>query len=93
MDKERIDELEARLSRLEKIENKRKTLRIVHILIKLIIYIAIAVALLMEYNYINNKYIKPYKETVDEIKEKYDSIKDTSLDLNKILGIEKEKKK
>ena len=86
----KVKELEARLSRLEKIENRRQTFKIVKIVIKIIILLAILFGLWMGYNYVNETFIKPYKETVDEIKGTYDNIKNYDFSLNSILGKNKE---
>lgn len=89
----RIKELEGRLSRLEKIESKRQTFKIVKIVIKIIILLAILFGLWMGYNYVNETIIKPYKETVDEIKGTYDSVKNYDFSLDNILGKNKDKNK
>ena len=65
--KNKIRELEGRISRLEKIENKRKTFKIIKMLIKLIILLVILFGLWTGYKHINETIIKPYKEIVDEI--------------------------
>ena len=89
----KIKELEARLSRLEKIETKRQTFKIIKIVIKIIIILAILFGLWIGYNYINETFIKPYKETVDEIKGTYDSVKNYDFSLDNILGNNKDKEK
>lgn len=89
----KIKELEARLSRLEKIENKRKTFKIIKIIIKLIILLAVLFGLWTGYNYVNETIIKPYKETVDEIKDTYDNVKNYDFSLDNILGKNKDKNK
>ena len=89
----KIKELEARLSRLEKIENKRKTFKIIKIIIKLIILLSVLFGLWMGYNYVNETIIKPYKETVDEIKDTYDNVKNYDFSLDNILGKNKDKNK
>ena len=89
----RIKELETRLSRLEKIESKRQTFKIVKIVIKMIILLAILFGLWTGYNYVNETIIKPYKETVDEIKGTYDSVKNYDFSLDNILGKNKDKNK
>lgn len=82
----KIEVLEARLSRLEKIEKKRETTKLARLLIKAVIIITIVISLWITYNNINEKYIKPYKSTIDEIKEDYDNIKNNSLNLDKIIN-------
>lgn len=89
----KIKELEARLSRLEKIENKRQTFKIIKIVIKLIILLAVIFGLWIGYNYVNETYIKPYKEAVDEIKGTYDNVKNYDFSLDNILGKNKDKNK
>lgn len=91
--KNKIKELEARLSRLEKIEDRRQSLKIIKILIKTIIIIAILIGIWIGYNYVNQTFIKPYKETVDEIKGTYDSVKNYDFSLDNILGKNKDKEK
>lgn len=90
---DKIKELEARLSRLEKIENKRQTFKIIKIVIKLIILLAILFGIWIGYNYVNETFIKPYKETVDEIKGAYDNVKNYDFSLENILGKNKDKDK
>lgn len=82
----KIEVLEARLSRLEKIEKRRETTKLARLLIKAVIIITIVISLWITYNNINEKYIKPYKSTIDEIKEDYDNIKNNSLNLDKIIN-------
>ncbi len=89
----KIKELEGRLSRLEKIENKRQTFKIIKIVIKIIIALAILFGIWMGYNYVNETIIKPYKETVDEIKGTYDNVKSYDFSLDSILGKNKDKNK
>lgn len=91
--KNKIKELEARLSRLEKIEDRRQSLKIIKILIKTIIIITILIGIWIGYNYVNQTFIKPYKETVDEIKGTYDSVKNYDFSLDNILGKNKDKEK
>lgn len=87
----KIKELELRLSRLEKIESRRQTFKIVKIVIKVIVLLTILFALYTGYNYVNETIIKPYKMTVDEIKETYDSVKNYELSLDNIIGKKKDK--
>lgn len=75
----KIRVLESRISRLEKIESKRKTFKIIKVCMKIVILLAILFGLWMGYNYVNETIIKPYKETVDEIKNTYNDIKDNNL--------------
>jgi hypothetical protein len=71
----RVKELEDRVKSLEKIENRRKSLKTASILIKLFIFSFIVVALWYGYTYVRKTYIKPYKEKIDTIEEKYNSLK------------------
>lgn len=86
----KIKELENRLSRLEKIENKRQTFKIIKITIKIVVLLTILFCLWLGYNYVNETIIKPYKETVDEIKGTYDNVKNFDFSLDGILGKNKE---
>ena len=87
----KIKELELRLSRLEKIENRRKIFKIINIVVKIIILLVVLFSLWTGYNYVNETIIKPYKETVDEIKGTYDSVKNYDFSLDSILGKKKDK--
>lgn len=89
----KINELELRLSRLEKIETRRQTFKIIKIVIKLIILLVILFGLWTGYNYVNETFIKPYKDTVDEIKGTYDNVKNYDFSLENILGKNKDKDK
>ena len=46
---------------------------------------AILIGLWMGYNYVNETYIKPYKQTMDEIKETYDNVKNTENNLTNLF--------
>ena len=85
----KIKVLESRISRLEKIDSKRKTFKIIKICMKIVILLAILFGLWMGYNYVNETIIKPYKETVEEIKDTYNDIKDNAL-VKSISGKKKE---
>lgn len=87
----KIKELELRLSRLEKIESRRQTFKIIKIVIKIIILLVVLFGLWTGYNYVNETIIKPYKETVEEIKGTYDSVKDYDFSLEGIFGKKKDK--
>lgn len=70
----KINELNERIDYLEKREQKRKrkeTTRLVFNLLKAVVIIA---ALVYGYIYVNNNFIKPYKEKVDYIEEKIDKV-------------------
>ena len=83
--KKQLKIMEGRIERLEKIEQKRKIARLIKMLSKLIIIILVAILLYKTYTYVNNTYIKPYKETIDKLNDGYDKIKSSSV-LSKILG-------
>ena len=87
----KVKELESRLERLEKIENTRKTTRLIKILIKVVILLAVLIGLWIGYNYVNETYIKPYKKTMDEIKETYDTVKNADFSLDGIFKNNKSK--
>lgn len=87
----KIKVLESRISRLEKIESKRKTFKIIKVCMKIVILLAILFGLWMGYNYVNETIIKPYKETVEEIKETIDDVKDNDL-VDKVKSISGKKK-
>ena len=87
----KIKELENRIERLEKIENTRRTTRLIKALVKVIILIGILIGLWIGYNYVNETYIKPYKKTVDEIKETYDTVKKSNFSLDNIIKNYKDK--
>ncbi len=89
----KIKELEARLSRLEKIETRRQTTKYIKLFIKIIILLVILFGIWIGYNYVNETFIKPYKETVDEIKGTYDNVKNYDFSLENILGKNKDKNK
>lgn len=76
---DRIEELEERIKTLEKTEKRRKRMRTAGILVRIFIFAFVIVALWYGYNYVNTKYIKPYKEKMDTIEEKYDSIKNLNF--------------
>ena len=89
----KIKELELRLSRLEKIESRRQTFKIVKIVVKIVVLLIVLFGLWMGYNYVNETIIKPYKTAVDEIKDTYDTVKKYDLSLDNILGKKKDKDK
>ena len=87
----KIKSLETRLARLEKIENKRKTTKLIKLFIKTIIIITVLIGIWIWYNHVNESYIKPYKEIIEQIKENYDNIKSNNFSLDNILGKNKDK--
>lgn len=64
----KIEELELKVSKLERIEKRRKTTRIFKISIKVIIILVLAFYVYKGYKYVEETYIKPF----NEIKEKFD---------------------
>ena len=71
---EKIRELTERVEKLEKAENKRIIKRRIEIITKIVIGIIIIILLFMAYNYVNNTIIKPYKEKIDYVNEKVDTV-------------------
>ncbi len=70
----KIRELTERIERLEKYENRRilkKKIKIAWSVTKVVIIIVI---LLSSYFYVYKKVIKPYKDKVDYVEEKVDSV-------------------
>ncbi len=82
---EKVIELENRLKKIEKIEERRRNTKIFKIAIKVIIVLVIAFAIYRGYVYVNNTFIKPYKETVDELVTGYNSIKNSPV-FGKLIG-------
>lgn len=66
---EKIRELTERIEKLEKAENKRIIKKRIEIGFKLVKLLIIIILLVMAYNY-----IKPYKEKIDSVSEKVDSV-------------------
>ena len=71
---EKIRELTDRVEKLEKAENKRIIKRRIEIITKVVIGIIILILLFMAYNYVNTTIIKPYKEKIDYVNEKVDTV-------------------
>ena len=71
---EKIRELTERVEKLEKAENKRIIKRRIEIITKVVIGIIMLILLFMAYNYVNNTIIKPYKEKIDYVNEKVDTV-------------------
>ena len=70
----KIKELTERIEKLEKVENKRiakRKIKIIFTTIKILFILAIIV---FGYIYINNHYIKPYKEKIDYVNDKVETI-------------------
>ncbi len=70
-----IQKLNERIAKLEAIEHKRQMKKKIIIVSKLLAVLIILILLAVGYIYVNNKYIKPYKEKIDYIDEKVDSVK------------------
>ena len=62
MTEKKVEYLEKRVSHLETIERNRKIRAIVTLIMRILVYIAIGIALVFAWNYVNENYIKPYKE-------------------------------
>ena len=76
---EKIRELETRIEYLEKKEKSRQNKKIARIVFKIVEILVIIVLLYMGYNYVNEKYIKPYNDAikkVNKITEKYKELED-----------------
>ena len=71
---EKIKELTERIEQLEKAENKRKLKRNIKITIKVIEILAILTIILITYYQINTKLIKPYKDKIDYLEEKINTV-------------------
>ena len=71
---EKIKELTERIEVLEKTENKRIVKRRISIGLNILKFIIIIGLLLFAYIYVNNHYIKPYKEKIDYVNEKVETI-------------------
>lgn len=75
----KVEKLEERIKVLEKTEKRRKRAKIATILVKVFIFSVILVTLWYGYNYVNDKYIKPYKGKIDSIEEKFDTLKKLNI--------------
>ena len=71
---EKIKELTERIEVLEKAENKRIAKRKLKMIFTTIKFVIIIGLLLFGYIYINNHYIKPYKEKIDYVNDKVETI-------------------
>ena len=70
----KIKELTERIEKLEKAENKRIAKRKIKIIFNALKILIIIIALVWGYIYINNNYIKPYKEKIDYVNDKVNTI-------------------
>lgn len=82
---ERIIELENRLKKIEKVEERRRNVKIAKIAIRVIILLIVIYAGYRCYVYVNDTFIKPYKETVDELVTGYNKIKNSPV-FSKLIG-------
>ena len=71
---EKIRELTERVEKLEKAEHKRVIKRRIEIITKIVIAVIVIVLLIIGYIYVNNTIIKPYKEKIDYVNEKVDTV-------------------
>ena len=71
---EKIRELTDRIEVLEKAENKRIVKRRIETITKVVIALIILILLLIGYIYVNNKFIKPYKEKIDYVNDKIEDV-------------------
>jgi len=71
---EKIQELSNRIAILEKAEQKRINQKKHEITFKIIKFVLLIIILLSSYIYINNHFIKPYKEKMDYVGEKIDTV-------------------
>ena len=69
-----IQKLNERVAKLEAAENKRILKRRIEIWSKIVIALVVVIILVVGYIYINNKYIKPYKEKLDSVNEKVENV-------------------
>ncbi len=72
---ERVKILEEKVSKLEKIENKRKTLKWIKIGFKLMFYIGIILIIYLGYRYIKVNYLEPYDTWKNNIQTNIDTLK------------------
>ena len=71
---EKIKELTERIEVLEKAENKRIIKKRIRIILNTIKFVVILGVIIFGYIYINNHYIKPYKEKIDYVNDKVENI-------------------
>jgi hypothetical protein len=86
--KERIHELEDRVEKLEKAEHKRKVQKFIGTTIKIAVIVVTVIAMYKTYQMVNEKIIKPYKDMVSSINNKYTEITDSEAykNINDILN-------
>lgn len=77
--KKKVESLETRLLVLEKKERKRETKKLLKIISKIIILVLIAILIYRGYVYVNEKYITPYKETIDKLEEVMNTVKSNDI--------------
>lgn len=71
---EKIKELTERIEVLEKAENKRIVKRRIKTILNIIKYAIIIALIVFGYIYVNTHYIKPYKEKIDYVNDKVETI-------------------
>ena len=76
----KIQELEERIAKLEKAENKRIRKKRITIIIKIIYLLIIIILIILGYSYLNNKIIKPYQNKVDYVNEKVNNVEELIKD-------------
>ena len=76
---EKIQELTKRIEKLEKAEQKRIIKKRIEIITRISMFLITIIVIFLLWNYVNNSYIKPYKESIDKVNEKIDTI-DNYLD-------------
>jgi len=86
--KERINELEDRVEELEKAEHKRKVGKVINLIIKLVILVVTVIVTIKMYQTLNEKVIKPYKEMINSLNNKYTEITDSDAfkNINDLLN-------
>lgn len=77
--KQRIEELEDRVDELEDKEHKRKIFRIIKLCIKLAILGLIIFGIYRVYSFVNDTYIKPLNNIIEDSEEIKDSLDFSSI--------------
>ena len=71
---EKIKELSNRIEVLEKAENKRVLKKKIEITLQVVKVLVVVIIIFIAYVYVNNKFIKPYKEKIDYVEEKVNNV-------------------
>ena len=84
----RVNELEERIAKLEKIEKRRQIIKWVKLAIKVAIIVATIAFAYRGYKYLKTNYLDPYDDLRNEIGIKIDGVKnyDYSSFINGLLG-------